>query len=44
MRNSVFLNELFEDVGVAIIFAVEYIINVPVNLQVVSPEDKKKVN
>lgn len=43
MRNSVVLNELFEDAGVAIIFAVEYIINVPVYLQVLNPEDKKKV-
>ena len=43
MRNSVVLNELFEDPACTIVFAIEYIINVPVNLQVLNPEDKKKV-
>jgi hypothetical protein len=43
MRNSVILNDLFEDPACSIIFAIEYVINVPVSLQVLNIEDKKKV-
>jgi hypothetical protein len=43
MRNSVVLNEIFEDEMCAIVFQVEYVINVPIQITVDNLNSKNKV-
>lgn len=41
MRNSVVLNELFDDPLCTIVFEVEYVINVPIHVNIMNTMNKK---
>jgi hypothetical protein len=41
MRNSIVLNEIFEDELCAVIFEIEYVINVPIQMNIMNTVKRK---
>lgn len=44
MRNSVILNEIFEDPLCTIVFEIEYVLNIPIQVNIMNTLNKKVNN